>query len=494
MEEGHSARALATPKNKKRTWTPESVTNAFSTKRRRISSAVSLDLTRDFGIPITNTPSRSPSKADRFISSRPSFSSLQATPRSNRIARVFGLVDNKVLHYTEGGSSSSPSQPFSDIRTNFSKLLAKAAAIPSTSAAAHLGKRQQFLLALDGPGVSQDIFAYPISWSGKGIGSGTIAVACDRDVYYQDLDTRSISHLCRLPNTEAFGRLSSIDWCVEDTNLLAAGTTTGVVQLWDAATTTRVRDWVLSPKEAAGGMCWKGQTLTVGSEAGILSFFDARQDNVVSEISLHNADVLSCRWSHDGNYLASSDHRGVVYIWDVRASKVLTNGDKFGGKIKHHAPVKALSWCPWQPDLLATGSFYPDGKIRVFSTKSLSVIPEPLHTVSLHTQITSLQWSQHCKELLSTHGKSWDPLRIGSKMVPVKTALTNALAVHSYPSMSRVINVTAHGEEVGQSCLSPDGTMVFTISPKEEAMKMWKIWSPPKDEVRHSVFDQYEIR
>ncbi|TCD67736.1 hypothetical protein EIP91_011978 [Steccherinum ochraceum] len=493
MEAGPSSRVLATPKNKKRTWTPESVTNAFSTKRRRISSA-SVDLTRDFGLPLTNTPSRSPSRADRFISTRPSLSSLQATPRSTRIARVFGLIDNKVLHYADDGpTKSSRAEPFADIRTNFSKLLAKSKAVPPTSAVAHLGKRQQFVLALDGPGVSQDIFAYPISWSTGG--QGSIAVACDRDVYYQDLDSRVISHLCRLPKNDSVGRLSSIDWCQEEPTLLAAGTTTGLVQLWDASSTSKVRDWAVTPKEAVGGMSWKGRTLAVGSEAGIISFFDTRMEHAVSHISLHKADVLGCRWSHDGNFLASSDHRGVVYVWDARASKVLSDGDRLGGKMKHGAPVKALSWCPWQPDLLATGSFYPDGQIRIFSTKSLTVVPEPIHTIPLHTQITSLQWSPHCKELLSTQGKSWDPkLPLGSKFVPVRTPLTNSLVVHKYPSLNRLVSLTAHGEEVGQSCLSPDGTMIFTISPKEEAMKMWKIWSPPQKKVRDSIFNSYEIR
>lgn len=186
--------------------------------------------------------------------------------------------------------------------------------------------------------MSQDIFAYPISWSGEG--QGSIAVACDRDVYYQNLDTRSISHLCRLPKSDTVGRFSSIDWSQQESNLLAAGTTTGVVQLWDSETTAVVRDWAVLPKEAIGGMCWNGRTLAVGSEAGIISFFDTRMKKAYADISLHNADVLGCKWNHAGNLLASSDHRGVVYVWDARASRALSNGDKLGGKMKHNAPVK----------------------------------------------------------------------------------------------------------------------------------------------------------
>ena len=165
-------------------------------------------------------------------------------------------------------------------------------------------------------------------------------MACDRDVYYQDLDTRVISHLCRLPKSDSVGRLSSIDWCHSETTLLAAGTTGGFVQLWDAATTTQVREWTTKPREPVGGMCWNDQTLVVGSEGGVISFFDPRMADPVSNITLHHADVLGCKWSPDGNYLASSDHRGMVYIWDARAKKTLTNDDKLGGKMKHGAPVK----------------------------------------------------------------------------------------------------------------------------------------------------------
>lgn len=67
-------------------------------------------------------------------------------------------------------------------------------------------------------------------------------------------------------------------------------------------------------------MCWNRQTLTVGSEAGIVSFFDTRKDKTFSKISLHNASVLGWKWNHDGNYLASSDHKGMVYVWDPSAN------------------------------------------------------------------------------------------------------------------------------------------------------------------------------
>ncbi|KAH9001898.1 hypothetical protein EDB86DRAFT_2780105, partial [Lactarius hatsudake] len=55
--------------------------------------------------------------------------------------------------------------------------------------------RRQFTLALDGPGIPQELQAYPLSWSSTNV----IAVTGGHDVYYQDLDTRHIARLCNLP-------------------------------------------------------------------------------------------------------------------------------------------------------------------------------------------------------------------------------------------------------------------------------------------------------
>ena len=92
----------------------------------------------------------------------------------------------------------------------------------------------------------------------------------------------------------------------------------------------------------------------------------------------------------------------------------------------------------------------------------------------MRTAITSLHWSPHCKELLSTHGDSWQDGVGGLKKH--STEFSNSITVHSYPSYNRLLSLTAHTSAIGHSCLSPDGTKIFTICPVEEAMKMWKVW------------------
>ncbi|OBZ74717.1 WD repeat-containing protein slp1 [Grifola frondosa] len=500
--DGSTPNTCVTPR-RKRTWTPGSITNAYSTKRRRVSMA-SVDLTRELSQAGESSSLSQTSTADRFISARADFSlPLFITPRSQRIARVFGLADDRVLKFGETNASSSAGSQFARHRFNFYQLLASPHKISPTSAEANLGSRKQFVLALDGPGIPSDLFAFPMTWSSR----NAIAVACGRDVYYQNLDTRAITHLFKLQG-RSYGRLMSIEWSRHKPSVLAAGTTTGSLQLWDADTVKQVRQWQDESFEEIAGMSWNRDVLAVGVEDGSIGLYDSRESSAIGRLTCHKDRVHGVRWSHDGNYLASGDQQGVVHFWDARAGKALSNANKRGSKMKHKAPVKALAWCPWKPDLLASGSMYPDGKIRIWSVNSTASAAPPLHTIPLDTSVTSLIWSPHCKELLSTHGISWVSRSSEScpnlssradsatqRPMTIKTSLTNSLTVHGYPSLRRIVSVPAHTGAVGHSSLSPDGTMVFTICPAEEAMKMWKVWAIPANaERRESAFDKCAIR
>lgn len=169
--------------------------------------------------------------------------------------------------------------------------------------------------------------------------------------------------------------------------------------------------------------------------------------------------------------------------------------------------LQALAWCPWKPDLLATGSIYPEGKIRIWSASHPSSSPTPLETIPLNTSVLSLHWSPHCKELLSTHGSSFEPPALPTRtstsgpptprppLKPVATPLMNSIAVHEYPSGKRLLTLTAHFGPVTHSCLGPDGQNLFTVCPKEETIKMWHVWSKRESvRKRESAFDKCTIR
>ncbi|KAF7795097.1 hypothetical protein EIP86_006242 [Pleurotus ostreatoroseus] len=499
MEPATPTNPCTPPRRKRQTWTPASVTNVYSVKRRRISS-VSADLATELITEQSISKGLSELAGDRFIAARPRVHvPLNITPRTQRIARGLGLIEDRILNFKDPGSASTSistrTWEHHALRSNYSRLLAKPQQVSVSSAATNLGTKKQFLLALDGPGMPGDPFAYPLAWSRQNV----IAVACGKDIYTQDLDTRAITRICKI-EPPSHGRPMNITWSTTASETLAVGTTTGSLQLWDADTKKCTRTWREPGWDSIGGVDWRGaqSMFAAGSESGLVTFWDPRQAQVAGKLTRHRRKVNGLKWSQDGNYLASGDQDGVVFVWDARAGKVLSDDSRMGGRLKHNAPVKAFAWCPWQPDLLATGSTFPDGKIRIFSVKNNSAVPKPQHVLSLNTAVTSLQWSPHCKELLSTHGTSWHPKGgtvVNGRPVPVPSPLMNSITVHTYPSYRRVLSVPAHMGAVTQSCLSPDGTLIFTICPAEEAMKMWKVWELPKREPKSkTLFDQYSIR
>lgn len=76
----------------------------------------------------------------------------------------------------------------------------------------------------------------------------------------------------------------------------------------------------------------------------------------------------------------------------------------------HSAAVKAIAFAPWQPSLLATGGGTNDRTIRFFHTPSGSC----LATIDVHSQVTSLIWSNTHREIVATFGfaRPEHPIRI----------------------------------------------------------------------------------
>jgi cell division cycle protein 20 (cofactor of APC complex) len=116
--------------------------------------------------------------------------------------------------------------------------------------------------------------------------------------------------------------------------------------------------------------------------------------------------------------------------------------------------AQALAWCPWQSNLLATGGGSSDQTIHFWSSTTGA------RTASLPTasQVTSLIWSPHAKELLSTHGFP-----------------NHNICLWSYPSFQKIYDVPAHDNRVLSTALSPDGCTVATGA-SDENLKFWKIW------------------
>jgi cell division cycle protein 20 (cofactor of APC complex) len=88
-------------------------------------------------------------------------------------------------------------------------------------------------------------------------------------------------------------------------------------------------------------------------------------------LEAHEQEICGLKWSPTGQQLASGGNDNLVHIWDAAAGA--------GGSIHgpspylhrfddHQAAVKALAWCPFQSNLLASGGGTADRCIKFWNT------------------------------------------------------------------------------------------------------------------------------
>jgi len=87
---------------------------------------------------------------------------------------------------------------------------------------------------------------------------------------------------------------------------------------------------------------------------GQVQNYDVRQrDPLLSTFSGHNLEVSGLAWSGDGKYLASSGNDNIINIWSNDIGN--TNPTPIHQLTDHQAGVKAVAWCPWKNQVLASG-------------------------------------------------------------------------------------------------------------------------------------------
>lgn len=342
-------------------------------------------------------------------------------------------------------------------------------------------------------------------------------------IHYKNISTNEdIGQLCKLQ--ESRGDLTIIE-CggVNQPAIAALGTNKGIVQIWDITSKKPTTSW--STKGIAS-MRFNGPVLTIGGLKGTIRQYDTRikeaskMKEQVRKVTRHQGRISSLSWNVDGRFLASGDENGTVYCWDSRQAVPLDVGEfvQRRKKMQHSGAItvcwevtispndsllslssQALAWSPWQPKLLASGdsSARGTGTIQLWdisnSSYSGSTAPGKLE---LSAQVTSLHFSPHCKELLSTHGPG--PTRDDGDLQswPRAINMANSVTVHSYPSLRHVVTlpVTSTGG-VGGSVLTANGMKVVLAVPGENKLKLWDVWGKKKEVRRQPSFlDRSSIR
>ena len=89
-------------------------------------------------------------------------------------------------------------------------------------------------------------------------------------------------------------------------------------------------------------------------------------NNIVMRLDGHKGEV--CGLKQDPCGLASGSNDNMAIIWDIHTGK---SRNILQG---HKAAVKALSWCPWQRNLLATGGGTTDKTMKFWNIENGKLI------------------------------------------------------------------------------------------------------------------------
>ncbi|KAI0316645.1 WD40 repeat-like protein [Amylostereum chailletii] len=414
-----------------------------------------------------STPAVNRDTRDRFITNREetevaaTFDVMSLNPQSAspghtaRLVEATGVPLNKrVLAYHEAPPAASDNT-LAQQREFARPLYARPGSVASSTGATTNKTRKiptQPERVLDAPGVVDDFYLNLLSWSVLNV----VAIALGEHTYIWKADTGEVTHVGAAPEGSF---ISSVDFS-NDGAYLGVGAGTGEVELWDIESGQKLRSMGGHQGQVAT-LSWHGHILSSGCIDGSIWHHDVRiARHKVMELIGHTGEVCGLKWREDGELIASGGNDNVVNIWDGRLGDV---GEGARGVAKwtkrnHTAAVKAIAWCPWQPSLLASGGGTNDATVNVWN----STTGARLHTLKTPAQVTSVIWSPHRKEFLTTHGYP-----------------NHSIMVHAYPSLERVAEIRdAHDQRVLFSCISPAGDVVCTGA-GDENLKFWRIWEVP---------------
>eukprot|EP00850_Spirogloea_muscicola_P012302 SM000079S22420 [mRNA] locus=s79:111299:113567:+ [translate_table: standard] len=415
----------------------------------------------------------------------------------------------KILAFKHKAPAPPEGYDGSRARVLYSQSGAAGARAPPRRAFRHIPQAPERIL--DAPELVDDYYLNLLDWGSR----NTVAVALGGAVYLWDAASGFIEELSRCAGESDY--VTSVAWAADGRHL-AVGLSTSEVQLWDSCSLRQIRT-LKGHTARVSSLSWNGSTLSTGgrdnliinhdgvesllhrlsllpsfkntaselaerrplpyeqqrgSQVALLTVVSAWwravrvREHVTAQLAGHAQEVCGLRWSPSGQQLASGGNDNLLLVWDSAAGG---SGGPLHRLDAHQAAVKALAWCPFQANLLASGGGTADRCIKFWNTHTGALVnsvdtnsqPTPAWhlTVGLRrAQVCSLLWSQHEREILSSHGFS-----------------QNQLCLWRYPSMTKAAELTGHTARVLHLAQSPDGLTVLSAA-ADETLRFWKVFGP----------------
>nr|XP_023963073.1 cell division cycle protein 20 homolog B [Chrysemys picta bellii] len=196
---------------------------------------------------------------------------------------------------------------------------------------------------------------------------------------------------------------------------------------------------------------WNHYILSSGSRLGLIHHHDVRiSQHHVGTLCHNKQSICSLKWSTNNKLLASGSSDGLLNIWPNDPGA--TVHCKPLKAIPHASAVKAMNWCPWQSEILATGGGMKDGFLRIWDVSTGKII----ETTDTKSQICSLFWLPKTNELMTGQG------------LP-----KNQMKIWKYPTLTNSTDLYGHKGRVLHIALSPDHSRIFSLAADGMAC-VWK--------------------
>ncbi|CAN1750897.1 Cell division cycle 20.1, cofactor of APC complex [Linum perenne] len=309
---------------------------------------------------------------------------------------------------------------------------------------------------LDAPGLVDNFYLNLLDWGSTNV----LAVALGSAVYLWDASNGSTSKLVTVD--DELGPVTSVNWA-PDGQHIAIGLNNSEVQLWDSTCNKLLRKLKGGHRRRVGSLAWNKHILSTGGKDGRIVNNDVRiKGHIVQKYRGHKQEVCGLKWSASGDQLASGGNDNLVHIWDrSMATQYLHRLED------HTSAVKALAWCPFEKNLLATGGGSGDGRIKFWNTHTGAC----LNSVDTGSQVCGLLWNKNEKELLSSHG-----------------FFQNQLTLWKYPSMLKMAEFTGHDSRVLYMAESPNGcTVASAAGAEDETLRLWNVFGDPKEALKSAA-------
>ncbi|KAK6926141.1 Anaphase-promoting complex subunit 4, WD40 domain [Dillenia turbinata] len=305
---------------------------------------------------------------------------------------------------------------------------------------------------LDAPDLVDDYYLNLLDWGS----SNVLAIALGITVYLWDASNGSTSELFTID--DEIGPVTSVSWA-PDGRHLAVGLNNSEIQLWDSTANRQLRTLRGGHHSRVGSMDWNNHILTTGGMDGKVVNNDVRiRSHIVETYRGHRQEVCGLKWSASGQQLATGGNDNLLFIWD-RTAASSNNATQWLHRFEDHtAAVKALAWCPFQGNLLASAGGGGDRCIKFWNTHTGSC----LNSIDTGSQVCALLWNKNERELLSSHGFT-----------------QNQLTLWKYPSMVKMAELTGHTSRVLFMAQSPDGCTVASAA-ADETLRFWNVFAAPE--------------